>query len=192
MFRFVVGDEIELRLHEERHLDELYTLVERNRTYLKEWLPWADQGREDVSDFVKKALQDFATGEAYQIGIWYRDRLAGSMGLDAHNRMFCKMEIGYWISEELQGKGIVTRACWAMVSFAFAELKLNRVEIHVAVGNDRSCSIPERLGFTKEATLRKMGWHAGEHVDLVVYGMLAGEWKNLTESQGSRAPSSLP
>jgi ribosomal-protein-serine acetyltransferase len=81
--------------------------------------------------------------------------------------------------EELQGKGIVTRSCLTMMGFAFDELKLNRVEIHVAVGNDRSSAIPERLGFTREGILRKMGWHAGEHVDLVVYGMLAEEWKNL-------------
>jgi ribosomal-protein-serine acetyltransferase len=143
-------------------------------------MAWADQGREENSEFVKRALHDVATGEAYEAGIWYQERLVGSIGLHARDSIFRKMEMGYWISEELQGKGIVTRSSLTMMGFAFDELKLNRVEIHVAVGNDRSSAIPERLGFTREGTLRKMGWHAaGEHADLVVYGMLAEEWKNL-------------
>jgi ribosomal-protein-serine acetyltransferase len=179
MVRLVVGDEIAIRLHEQSNVEELYALIERNRSYLKEWMPWADQGSEESSEFVKRALQDFATGEACEAGIWYQERLVGSIGLHARNSMFRKMEMGYWISEESQGKGIVTRSCLTMMGFAFDELKLNRVEIQVAVGNDRSSAIPERLGFTREGTLRKMGWHAGEHVDLVVYGMLAEEWKNL-------------
>jgi ribosomal-protein-serine acetyltransferase len=100
MFRLVVGDDIEIRLHEESIVEELYALIERNRSYLKEWMAWADQGREESSEFVKRALQDVATGEAYEAGIWYQKRLVGSIGLHAHDSMFRKMEMGYWISEE--------------------------------------------------------------------------------------------
>lgn len=178
MFKLTIDDDLELRLHEERHGDELYALIERNRAHLLEWMVWADEGREDVANFVKSALQDFATGESYQVGIWYQGKMAGSIGLQARNRMFNKMEMGYWISEDLQGNGLVTRSCRALLDFAFDEIKLNRLEIHVAVGNDRSAAIPERLGFTQEGVLRGMGWRAGKHVDLIIYGMLASEWNN--------------
>jgi hypothetical protein len=53
MFRLVVGDEIEIRLHEESNVEELYALIERNYSYLKEWMAWADQGREESSEFVR-------------------------------------------------------------------------------------------------------------------------------------------
>ncbi len=176
MFRLAIDDDLELRLFEERHGDELYALVERNRAHLREWMFWADQSREDVSEFIKSALRNFASGESVQSGIWYQGRMAGGIGLQMLARMFGKMEMGYWISEDLQGKGLVTRSCRALLGFAFDELKLNRVEIHVAIGNDRSTAIPERMGFTREGVLRGMGWRAGKHVDLIIYGMLASDW----------------
>jgi ribosomal-protein-serine acetyltransferase len=71
----------------------------------------------------------------------------------------------------------VTRACRALIAHAFGELGVHRVTIRVAPDNVRSRAIPERLGFTKEATLREAGRTDGRgYVDLVVYGLLDREW----------------
>ncbi len=72
----------------------------------------------------------------------------------------------------------MTRACRALVDYAFAKLQLNRVEIRCATGNLRSQAIPERLGFTREGTLREGEWLYDHFVDLIVYSMLAREWPN--------------
>ena len=42
VFRLPVDDDTELRLLEERHTDELFAVVDKNRAYLREWLPWLD------------------------------------------------------------------------------------------------------------------------------------------------------
>ena len=71
----------------------------------------------------------------------------------------------------------MTRACRALVTHAFRELGLHRVEIRAAPGNRRSRAIPERLGFRQEGILRDAEWPYDHYVDLVVYAMLADEWE---------------
>jgi ribosomal-protein-serine acetyltransferase len=174
-----IDDETELRIYEERHAQEVAELVDQNRVYLRQWLPWVDSSRtiEDSKAFIKNSLQQFAQNEGFQMGIWHRGKLAGGIGyhpIDWANR---KVEIGYWLGESFQGKGLMTKACRTLVTYAFDELGLNKVEIHCATSNIRSCAIPKRLGFTQEGILRDAEWLYDLFLDLIVFGMLAREWQ---------------
>ena len=71
----------------------------------------------------------------------------------------------------------MTKVAKALTDYAFTHLKLNKVEIRAAVENKKSRSIPERLGFVYEGTLRQAEWLYDHYVDHAVYGMLADEWK---------------
>jgi ribosomal-protein-serine acetyltransferase len=179
MFSYPLNPDAELRLLEARHAGELFDLTARNRGFLRQWLPWLDsvQTVDDTRNFIKDALQQFADNEGFQAGIWYKSELAGVIGhhkIDWFNR---QVEIGYWLGAEFQGKGLMTRACRALVDHAFKDLRLNRVQIRCAIGNTRSCAIPERLAFTREGIIAQGEWLYDHYVDLVVYGMLASEWK---------------
>jgi ribosomal-protein-serine acetyltransferase len=87
-----------------------------------------------------------------------------------------KVEIGYWLASKFQGRGIITAGCRALTHHAFSEWKLNRVEIHCAAGNEKSCGIAKRLGFQCEGVLRQGQLLNGTYVDINAYSMLAGEW----------------
>jgi ribosomal-protein-serine acetyltransferase len=174
-----IDEDTELRLYEERHAQEVAELVDQNRAYLRQWLPWLDNSRtvEDSKAFIRHSLQQFANNEGFQAGIWYKGKLVGGIGYHAINWANRKVEIGYWLAEAYQGKGLMTKACRTLVTYAFNELGLNKVEIHCATGNIRSCAIPKRLGFTEEGILRDAGWLYDHFEDLVVYGLLAREWQ---------------
>ena len=75
----------------------------------------------------------------------------------------------------MQGRGIVTRTCRALLYYAFGELELNRMQIRIATGNRRSLAIPERLEFVFEGVQRQAELVNGEYYDLAVYSMLASE-----------------
>lgn len=173
-----VDDDIELRIYEERHAQEVAEVIDQNRAYLRQWLPWVDDSRtvEDSRVFIRSALRQFADNEGFQLGIWYRGKFAGGIGYHPINWANRKVEIGYWLAEPMQGKGIMTKACQTLIAYAFDELGLNKVEIHCATGNIRSCAIPKRLGFTQEGILREGEWLYDHFVDLAVFGMLAREW----------------
>jgi len=173
-----IDDDTELRLHQESYAQEYFDLIDQNRQYLREWLPWLDfeTSVDDTREYIKSTLKQFGNNEGFQTGIWYRGQIVGSIGyhpIDWNNR---KVEIGYWIGRSFQGKGLVTKACKTMITYAFDVYGLNKVEIHCATENRRSRSIPERLGFKQEGVLRQGEWLYDHFVDLAIYSMLASQW----------------
>lgn len=66
-----IDEETELRIYEERHAQEVAELVDQNRVYLRQWLPWIDNSRtvEDSRAFIRSSLQQFARNEGFQAGI---------------------------------------------------------------------------------------------------------------------------
>ncbi len=179
MFVHRTDDQTELRLIEERHADTLHALIDRNREHLRPWLSWAGGTRSaaDTREFIRGTLRRFAANNGFDAGIWHRGELAGMIGVHAIDWNNRKTSIGYWLGTEFQGKGLMTAACRAVVDHVLGELGLNRVEIRCAPGNRRSRAIPERLGFVQEGTLRQAEWLHDHFGDLVVYAMLAENWK---------------
>src|SRR4051794_8495688 len=175
MFSHRIDDDLTLRLLEPHHADELYAAVDANRAHLREWLPWVDDSKSsaDTLAFINRNLARLARNDGFQVGIWERGRILGAVGHLYVNHLSRKTEIGYWLAADGCGRGVMTRAVIAMTDHAFDEYKLNRMEIHCAVGNAPSRAMPERLGFQQEGVLRQAGWLYDHFVDHVIYGILA-------------------
>lgn len=185
MVKIPIEPDLYLKNLELRESEDLLLLVDANRPYLREWLPWLDltTNIDEMIAFVESAIRQQTSGLGFQAGIWHSGRLAGVIGyhhLEWANRSTC---IGYWLAEEEQRRGIMTRSCRALVDYGFDELRLNRVEIRCAIENTKSRSIPERLGFKVEGTLREAEWLYDHYVDHVVYGMLKKDWFALRGTQ---------
>lgn len=85
------------------------------------------------------------------------------------------------------GIAIGERACWAMgygseatelmLDFAFNTLDLHRVELSVYASNARAIRCYQRLGFIHEGTLREARFANGQREDILLYGLLAQEWR---------------
>jgi ribosomal-protein-serine acetyltransferase len=178
-FPLSVGDDIVLDLLDEAQAEELFALVDANRAYLREWLPWLDQNTavDHTRAFIRATRKQHEERNGLTCGIRLRGTLVGVIGLHAIDWPNRKTSIGYWLAQSHQGRGIVTRACRALLSYVFDELGLNCVEIGCAPGNAKSRAIPERLGFTREGVLRQREWLYDHFVDHVVYGLLAEEWR---------------
>ncbi len=178
MTPLAVDGRLELRALEPGHVPAMFSLIDANRARLREWMPWVDAAKSirDTRSFVSAARQATLERVAMHAGMWYDGELCGAIGIhhiDAINR---RGEVGYWVCADLEGQGVVTRACRRLIRYAFEDLSLNRVEIRCDPRNSRSRSIPLRLGFREEGTLRDAQWINGRFVDLVVYGLLHREW----------------
>ena len=179
MFRRTVAPGIEIKLFETNETKALYALVDRNRDRLRTWLPWVDHTKspEDVRLFILRVLDQYHSNLGPQTGIWVDGVLSGTVGchpIDWSNR---NCSIGYWVDAGQEGKGVITRCCAAILDYVFDELGLHRAEIRCGTGNQRSCAVPERLGFTREGTAREAEWVNDRWVDLVVWGILEEEWR---------------
>ena len=178
MFTYKVDDEVELRLLNTCHAPTLFALVDANRSYLREWLPWLDSNREEQDSvrFIAWSRHQFAENKDIVAGIWYRGTLVGLVGLHGMTAASHSASIGYWLARDFEGRGIVTRATRAVLDYAFQELQLNRVEIRCAPGNVKSHGVPLRLGFTREGTLRRAERLYDRYEDSIVFATLRTEW----------------
>src|SRR6056297_430951 len=179
MFYYKVDKDIYLKLFNPNDAVELLNLINSNRFYLREWLDWVDKTKDisDSKDFIHDSRKQFAANNGFQVGIWYKEELVGVIALHEIDWEDRQTEIGYWLGEDYQGKGIITKSCEAIIDYVFEVLELNRVEITCAEKNSKSQAVPERLGFTKEGVIRDNQWLNGRYVNHVIYGLLKEEWE---------------
>lgn len=155
---------------------KIFNTLNSEREYMREWLPFVDSTRqvEDTASFVNHVLE---TADK-QFTICYQGQFVGLIGFkdtDLGNR---KIEIGYWLSQHVQGKGIMVHSVLKLIEYAFNDMEMNRIQIKVAVGNHKSRRIPEKLGFQFEG-IERDGELLVDSVftDIAVYSLLKKEYK---------------
>lgn len=178
MFTYRLDQETELGLLDIGDARDIFGLVQANRNSLRRWLSWVDDTRSEADSraFIEGTKKQFAENNGFQAGIWHKGEMAGVAGfhgIDRRNRM---AEIGYWLGDAYQGKGLMTKTCKALIDYAFNKWYLNKVVIRCGADNSKSCAIPERLGFTKEGLLREAEYVNDRFIDHYVYGMLVSDW----------------
>jgi ribosomal-protein-serine acetyltransferase len=186
MLAHKITPDLELRLLQPTDAKTLFALIDANRTYLREWLPWVDATVKlrDTEKFIADALRDFAETRAYSSGIWSSGWLVGVIGhnrIDWGNRM---ANPGWWLVPDAQGKGIMTQCCKVVFAHAFNQLQLARICVGVATGNLRGQAIVKRLGFTQVSTLRNAERLRNHSVDHFIYSLLAPQTNHPTLRAG--------
>lgn len=172
-----VSDECHLRLLEAADAEELYRLIEANRSYLARWMPWAaGQTLGTTREFIGLTRRQAAGDDGFQAALVCDGAIIGMVGFHGVSWPHRSTTIGYWLDEGHQGRGLMTRAVRALVDHALGEWDLHRVEIRAATDNRRSRAIPERLGFRQEGVQREAERIGERYNDLAVYGLLAPEW----------------
>ena len=180
-FSAPLSEDAELRLLQPHYAEEIYALVERNRWHLRieDWVD-ATTNVEHVRGFITQSLQRQADGCEIQWGIWSGGHFAGMIGTWTVDSQAHRAEMGYWLGEEFQGKGLMTAAMCVMIKFMFNELDLNRAELRIRTDNPRSRAVAARLGFSLEGIQRQSASSEGKLVDMACYGLLREEWKART------------
>lgn len=86
-------------------------------------------------------------------------------------------EIGYWLTPDVHGQGIMTEAARLVVEYAFEELRLHRVRGRALATNDASLGVLENCGMKREVREREAKHVDGQFVDMVHLGVLREEWE---------------
>lgn len=104
------------------------------------------------------------------------NKLIGSCQLHSINHVHRSTELQIRIGEPTQrGQGYGTEAVRLLLDFAFKDLNLHRVYLHVFSTNPAALRMYEKTGFVREGLLRKAAHIDGAYVDVVVMGILREE-----------------
>ena len=133
---------------------EGYTLDEAS-----EYANWWIKAREQGFAFYY-AVEDATTGE-----------FLGSCGLSGYSAEHRHASLGYWIRTTATRRGIATAAARLVAQAGFEDLGLIRIEVMAPVSNAASLRVAEKLGCTREGTLRSKLILPYGAVDVAVFGL---------------------
>jgi ribosomal-protein-serine acetyltransferase len=178
MFRLEIVPGIELGLLELHHAEHLFEAVDANRGHLGTWFPWVASTVEAqvTHDFIQSQLDAWAKGTGLCCGIFEGERIVGTIGCHGINPRMKHVEIGYWLTADVTGRGIMTCAVKAMIDYLVGQRGFHRIIIKARVDNTASIAVATRNGFVYEGTERDGMLLDGAFYDVVVYSLLASEW----------------
>lgn len=177
MFAYQLDDSVSIHFLTYNFSKPLFRLIDNNRAMLKLWFPWPDFTKtvDDSQNFIKRQLQAYTDNQILPIGVCYQGELVGMADLHAINLDQRSAEIGYWLAEQYQGLGIMSKAVKALISLGIEQYDLNVVRIAAEVDNQPSRAIAERLGFQYDGTLRACVIRDEQARDHAMYSILAKE-----------------
>jgi RimJ/RimL family protein N-acetyltransferase len=82
---------------------------------------------------------------------------------------------GYWTAAGSRGRGFTAEALAVLTAWAFRDLGLHRMELHVDPANAGSRRVAERAGYREEGVIRQRFLHRGRPTDVVLYARLASD-----------------
>lgn len=169
-----------LRPIEQADDQPLFQIIERDREYLRMWQNWPDalQTYDDMRLYVQTSLFKSKNRQGFDMVIEYQGHIVGKIGIVYVNWEQQFGEIGYWLAEKAQGRGLITRATWLITGYGICTLNIPNIYIRCAAGNIKSRAIPERLGFNNAGRQpRRVIIHGKAHDDML-YTMSKKEWFN--------------
>ena len=129
---------------------------------------------EDSRAFLEFATQKYENGGEPDWGIVYRGNgcLVGACGLVNWEAEHARAEVGFVLSREYWGRGLMSEAVRAILRFGFERMNLNRIEARCIAENAASARVMEKAGMVYEGTLRQREYIKGAYRDINLYAIL--------------------
>jgi ribosomal-protein-alanine N-acetyltransferase len=157
--------------------EELVALYRANREFLAPFEPARDERfytlagtQERLAQFQREAT----IGAGWRFVIVDDGSIAGVASVvDVTRGALQLANVGYWVDRERNGRGLAAAAVAEIVSLAFGELGLHRLEASTLPDNTASQRVLEKNGFERYGLARKLLLIGGQWRDHVLFERLA-------------------
>ena len=156
----------------------LLEAVEESKREVSQWMDWCrlDYGLEDATEWIASSQTEFEKGTRYGFGIFdAQGRYLGQIGLSHIDQQARNASLGYWVRTSATGQGVAPAAVRLLVDWAFSSTDLHRLEVVVAVENQRSQRVAEKVGAIREGVLRSKLKVFDRYLDAVMYSIVRGD-----------------
>jgi ribosomal-protein-alanine N-acetyltransferase len=174
----VAGEGVLLRMPQATDYADWTALREASRDFLMPWEPtWPadDLSRSAFRRRIRRYAEDLRTDQGYAFLIIRSSdsALVGGLTLANIRRGVAQAgSLGYWMGQPFARQGYMTTAVRAIIPFAFATLRLHRIEAACIPTNAGSIRLLEKTGFVREGYAREFLCINGVWQDHLLYGRL--------------------
>jgi len=170
-----------LRPYRMSDADSLHKAIRESIKEISPWLPFAHEGYavKETKDWLKKRNKEWNKGFTYDFGIFdAKDgSLIGGCGINGPIHMMHHANLGYWVRTSRIGQGAAPAATRLLAKWGFDVLKLNRIEVVVAVGNEKSLRAALKAGAKREGVLRNRLVLRDKVQDAVMHSLIPDDFK---------------
>jgi RimJ/RimL family protein N-acetyltransferase len=166
-----------IRFYEAADAPAVVEAARESTTDVFPWLPWChpEYSLKESTGWIEAQIKAREEGTAFEFVIHEGQRFVGGCGLNEINALHRVANLGYWVRSSATGRGVASTAVQALVAWGFANTRLQRLEIVVAVDNTRSRRVAEKSGARREGLLRsRLLLHDRSH-DAIVYSFVRSE-----------------
>ena len=158
---------------------------------LNQWLPWArmDYTSGDTTAFVRESVSAWKEDRAWDYSVRFKNdpaRHVANISLWTVSKLGKIAEIGYWVRSDEVSRGICTEGVDRILEEAFTALGYHKAILRIAVGNDASDRVAQKLGFTREGVLREELLIRGNWIDHSLWSLLDREYRALRRTSATR------
>jgi RimJ/RimL family protein N-acetyltransferase len=169
VFGLLEGKAVNLRVVEKEDLS-LLADWSNNPEYLGEYVWLSQQSRTEW----EKRYDNLASDTRW----FFVEKKDGTkIGTMFHWLIGNLLEISCVLAQNERGKGYGVEATQVMVDYLFLSRDIVRIQAHTDARNMASQKVLQKVGFTKEGTIRKSVFARGEWRDRALYSILREEWK---------------
>jgi len=158
---------------------ELAAVLAANRMFLTPYEPFRPEEfytAEGQRTHLEDVLRTTAAGMALPHVIVDDGRIVGRITLSGIVRgPFLSADLGYWVAESANGRGVASAAVARILRIAFDELGLHRVEAGTLVHNAASQRVLQRNGFRRYGLAPRYLRINGEWRDHILFQRLADD-----------------
>ncbi|MBS9783623.1 MAG: GNAT family N-acetyltransferase [Pasteurella sp.] len=149
--------------------EEFFALTDKNRSYLREWLPWLDfvQKVSDTHKFLQDNCQSDKFGTTLNFFICDNNKIIGTIGLRDITPQSAL--VGYWLDKSYNGQGITTNALQQLITVVQEKNLTKQIILRCNPKNIGSKKIALKCGFIYQETLKNAENLYGVDFDLEIY-----------------------
>ena len=180
-------DRLILQRFSRRDASTLDDAIRASLADLNQWLPWArmDYTSGDTTAFIRESVSAWKEDRAWDYSIRLKtdpQTHIGNISIWTVSKLGKIGEIGYWVRSDRTSGGVCTEAVDRVLEEGYSSLGFHKTILRIAVGNNASDRVAEKLGFTREGVLREELLIRGNWVDHSLWSLLDREYRALRRS----------
>lgn len=164
-------------------IDDMYAYASNDE--VSKYLTWeTHRNITDTKDYIKLILNNYKNNKIAPWGIEHKEtkKMIGSIDFVNWFPNDKVAEIGYVLSQDYWGKGLMTEAARELIAFGFEKMDLIRIQARCFTKNFGSERIMQKTGMTLEGIMRKAMFTKGAHQDIKLYSILKEEFTSSNKS----------
>ena len=171
-------DRLILRKLTMRDAPDLYRYT-RDREVARHVLWEAHQSIWETRAYIRYLLYQYRNGDPGSWGVVLREtgQVIGTIGYMSYSPDNSTVEIGYSLSREYWGQGLMTEALNTVIAETFRVLKLHRIEAMHFTDNPASGRVMEKCGMQHEGHHRERICCKGVFRDVEMWAILRMDWE---------------